>query len=634
VAVHPYAAATAPPGRLRTGVNTSGSSKGLAQRVGRATVGPLLLALPAVLLLLVHAWTNRNGLNFASGTVTGPDLREKTITLPHYVGNEPQRATYHYDISFIAHANGRTRVQIVPDDCIRSLSINGTQVDLRGFREDKLCDFHSGITLDVGRFLHDGKNVFSLDIENIEGDHGLSVTSVNRLATGRAPTIVLLVLLIVACFGALRMFSLPPRRRWVAAVLVAVAGFVRYDFVFDWHAPEYSVFSDMAIYVGRAQEILGGYWNESQGFQPLGYPLLLAFSLRTFGTFALVDWVHVLLGWSTVVLVWRASARWIGGWLSLVVLGIAALHYPFIALSGFFLAETVFTFLLALLFYVLARFAFPWRTGSAFVVGLVYMSALWFKGNDTFFGPLVVLWACYWVMSRPRADRMIVARRLLAPVSAFCAGAAIVVLSYAAVTRIYFGHARLSAPTSALNFVEGKCPAKVNSDPTGLAWHSPLFVQLGENEAKSWPRPFSDSAYFWSQGLSCIRRNPVVLATSVRYVYYLFFDNQLWPPNATQYATLVRWSGMLYSAVFFPGIVIGGLLIARRPRRRIALVSLMATSVVLCAWTFKSELRYRVPFDVVFIPMAVIGWRFIFLRLPPRRARARETPRRKSLSNG
>ena len=33
-----------------------------------------------------------------------------------------------------------------------------------------------------------------------------------------------------------------------------------------------------------------------------------------------------------------------------------------------------------------------------------------------------------------------------------------------------------------------------------------------------------------------------------------------------------------------------------------------AKQLLLNSWLFKSEFRYRVPFDVVLIPMIVVGW--------------------------
>jgi len=530
-------------------------------------------------------------------------------------------------------------VSVIPDDCVQSLAVNGQSVSLDKPVWGTICDYNEGFIVDVGRFLHSGNNQFDLVVENKSGIHGLAIHS-SRSAEASVPrSIALLFVLVAACFVAVRRLPLPLFHQCIAAVLLAVAGWIRYRYVFDWHPPEFFAYSDMYGYAAHGRELARGEFHDDQLVQPIGYPLILALSLRAGGDYALAYWAHVVASWATVALIWRASAhRWLGERAGLWVLGIAALHIQFITLSGFFLAETIFAFQLALLFYGLSRFRFPWRIGHAFLLGLVYMSAIWIKGHNAFFGPLVVAWMVCWAIAHRRAGfGRIILRRLLGPALAFCAAAAIVVASHAAYTRVHYGHAYVSAATGALNLVEGKCPAKKNFDSTGSGWLSPLFVQLGESDEKHWPRPFSDQKFFWAAGLGCIKENPLVLVTSVRYVYYLFFDNQLWPSNTTDSAGLVRLSGMVYSGLIFPGIIAGFAIVARRPWRRSGLFVVLAMSIVVCAFIFKSEMRYRVPFDVAFIPIAVLGWSWVGTRLReklPVGARARARGRRNAPHSG
>jgi hypothetical protein len=602
------------------------------ERVRRVALAILAFLAPFGVLVLSHAWMERAPLVFVSATVTRagpPDGPTKSIELPYRSETEPDHAYYRYKATFRARGSPRAAVHIIPDDCVQRFVINGQRVPLDKVIWGTLCDYNEGFVVDVGRFLHSGENQFELTVENKQGIHGLEIQS-TRTAEATGPrSIAVLVALIAACFVAVRLLPLPLSHQCIAALLLALAGWIRYRYVFDWHSPEFFAYSDMAGYVNHGRELARGEHHADQLVQPIGYPLVLALSLRAVGDFTLAYWVHVLASWGTVALSWRASARrWLGERAGLWVLGIAALHIPFVTLSGFFLAETLFAFQLALLFYGLSWFRFPWRSGHAFVLGLVYMSALWIKGHNTFFGPLVIAWMVGWALAHRRTGGRSLLRRLLGPTLAFCAAAAIVVASHAAYTRVYYGHAHLSAATAALNLVEGKCPAKRNYDSTGSGWLSPLFVQLGESDEKHWPRPFSDQSYFWSAGLDCIKQNPLVLLTSFRYVYYLFFDNQLWPSNTTDSAGLVRLSGMIYSGLLFPGILAGAAIVVRRPWRRSGLFVVLALSIVVCAFVFKSELRYRVPFDVVYIPLAVLGWSWVGARLRERlpvgkRARAR-----------
>lgn len=553
------------------------------KRVRNVALAIVAFLAPFGVLMLSHVWLERAPLVFVSATVTRsgpPDGPTRSIELPYRTESEPDHAYYRYKASFRARGSPRGAVRIVPDDCLHSLVVNGQKVPLEKTIWGTVCDYNEGFVIDIGRFLHSGENQFELMVENKQGPHGLTIHSIRTAETSVLRSIGILVALVAACFVAVRRLPLRLSHQCIAAVLLALAGWIRYRYVFDWHAPEFFAYSDMSGYVKYGRELARGEHHPDQLIQPIGYPLILALSLRAVGDFALAYWVQVVAGWGTVVLTWRASAhRWLGERAGLWVLGIAALHIPFITLSGFFLAETVFAFQLALLFYGLSQFRFPWRSGQAFVLGLVYMSGLWIKGHNTFFGPVVMAWIVGWAIAHRRVGWKVLLRRLLAPALAFCVAAAVVVASHAAYTRVYYGHAHLSAATAALNLVEGKCPAKTNYDSTGSGWLSPLFVQLGENAEKRWPRPFSDQSYFWAAGLECIKENPVVLLTSIRYVYYLFFDNQLWPSNTTDSAGFVRASGMFYSALLFPGILACAAIVARRPWRRSGLFVVLALSI-------------------------------------------------------
>jgi hypothetical protein len=283
------------------------------------------------------------------------------------------------------------------------------------------------------------------------------------------------------------------------------------------------------------------------------------------------------------------------------------------------MAETVFTFQLAVLFFCLARFTFPWRPGPGLLIGFVFMSALWLKGTNSLFGPLFVAWSLVWLFGHRRTGWKPLLRPVALAVAPFVVGAALVVGSYAAYTGHFYGKVQTSAPTGALNFIEGKCPAKHNIDSGGMQWLSPLFVHLGETGEKRWSHPFTEGSYFWKEGLECVKRDPAVLATSVRYLYYLFFDNPLWPVSSTSYGALAHWYCMAYSVFVFPALLLGAIYLALRPRSRLTMISLIGVSLLVSSWLLKSEMRYRVPFDVIFIPIAVLAASWVLPKLLPRR---------------
>jgi hypothetical protein len=387
---------------------------------------------------------------------------------------------------------------------------------------------------------------------------------------------------------------------WFPATLIAVGSVLRALFVFRWHRPELYVFSDMAGYVTHARGVMRGIVDPSLVFQPMGYPLWLAAIVKVVG-FTGAKLAQVVMGSATLYLVWDISRRFLPRGAALTALVIAVLHVPFIALEGFFLSETLFAFLLALLVLFLVRFRFPWSPLQGLALGTVFICGHWVRGNNAFFVPLLVTWAAVWAYGRGWATTREAARALWW----FAVACAVGLLLHGVVARRFAGEFRFGSANAALNFMEGKCPWTSNLDSTGVKWASPLFIQLGEGEEVRWPVPFTNSRFFWRVGTNCVTTRPTVLIESLRYIYYLFVGNQLWPANVTPFAGLARVYGLAFG---WPAMIAAcwGLLAflgGRRPE--MDWLWLHVLSCFLCAWFFKSEIRFRVPFDVVLIPLLV-----------------------------
>jgi hypothetical protein len=517
-------------------------------------------------------------------------------------------------------------VHITPDDCLTRLEVNGRVYPLRQLSATALCDWRGGFDVDLGAYVHPGPNAISLSIHNNGGPWGLKFRPSPFDRTMGFLDVAVVILFVPYLVAVLWLAGvLRSRRRlfWVAAGLIAAAAAIRFAFMFALHPPDDYVYSDMAAYVDEASRILSGHRGRDLLFHPIGYPLLLALSLHVTQSLALVVLLQFLMSVATVVLMWRGSARFLREGPALVVLALAAVHVPFVSLGGFFMAETAFAFFLALLFYLVAARPFPWSPAYALVAGFVYMAAAWMKGNDSLFGPILMAWIAVRVW-RSRAYAVPARWKAAAKAAAgFVAGACLVASITAFATYSVAGHPRIAAATGALNFVEGKCPDKINHDMGGTYWYSPLFVQLGEAGEKYWPAYFWDDAYFWKAGWQCVRDNPRVLVTSARYVYYLFFGNQLWPSGPVE-SEWNRWYGMFVSFVIFPGMLVGLVLVARRPLAARTPAFLLVVSLFVTSWLLKSELRYRVPFDVAILPLSVLGWTYattaLRRRLRPRLA--------------
>lgn len=385
------------------------------------------------------------------------------------------------------------------------------------------------------------------------------------------------------------------------------------------HPVRDSIFSDMKLYERVADGILAGTWEPSYFFQPIGFPLVIAL-FKTLG-FEWTDSLQVLqliLSMGTIALAWRTSTFAFGEKIGILSAAAMALHWSLIAYVGLALTETTFTFLLAALAWLSLRVFRSSNLGSAAAWGFVFWLAFLFKGTHVFYGPLFLL-ALLWAQKTAALKKAAVISVVVI----------MGLIAHGALTSATIGKFQMSASAGGLNFVEGKCPAKRNSDSAGFTFISPLYFQLGKVSAKKWDRPFTDSGYFMAEGMACVAENPAVLLTSFESVPYLFFGNFLWPLSEMPRA---EWS-RLYE-LFFACFLVGGFLMYLRNRggslgdklEELAVWVLPVAGLFLCVYIFKSEVRFRVPFDVWLIPLAIAGW--------STRSSSSDIPRTRCLRNG
>jgi len=284
---------------------------------------------------------------------------------------------------------------------------------------------------------------------------------------------------------------------------------------------------------------------------------------------------------------------------------VGAVHVPWLALNLFALSDTTLAFLLSMLLWlsvkVLERDSYGWSA----LWGLAFIVAFWIKGTHVFMGPLFLVGFLGWRRWSGRAIS-----RVAVPVSTVVA---LGLLLHGVLTYRTIGTFQMSASAGGLNLVEGKCPLKINVDSEGATWFSPLYVQLGYSDSgtMTWERPFTDSGYFMRQGLRCIQDDPLVLVQSLENIAYLFVGNVLWPANTVSAAPYIRLHGVFWGCFLIVGLVVW----CRScwPVRADDWAVLLAwavpiVSLFLCVYIFKSEIRYRVPFDIFYIPVALQGW--------------------------
>lgn len=381
-----------------------------------------------------------------------------------------------------------------------------------------------------------------------------------------------------------------------------------------------AIYSDMGGYHWHATELANGTpLNDSAFFQPIGLSAIVAVLIRSGLGAKYLAWVHVVFGVVTVHFSALLGRR-MGGLLVGAATGIiVATHFPLLYLTRLMLAETLFSFCLVVAAYLLVRYGI-----RSFVAVLVACSALilsfWFKG---FTGPvllMMLLGTLAFALDRNRAPQRM---RMLRAATLFALSLAVLPLMHGYVSHRLRGQTIWSPSASGLNLVEGKCPWKRNEDNTGAGWWSPLYVQQGKNMYRKWDHPFTDGAYFRAQGIACIKQNPIVLVTSVRHVAELFVLNNFWPAvGERRFVKRAQLFDGIFAGLAIPGVLFAFVRLFRRRRTawfaRI-MIGVMAPflGLMLTVYVFKSEIRFRVPFDPIIVPLGVLGlWSFLKRRVP------------------
>lgn len=348
-----------------------------------------------------------------------------------------------------------------------------------------------------------------------------------------------------------------------------------------------------------------GQWDEFHFFQPIGLPYIIHLLQKFFG-----DWteplaiLQAITSTITLYLIWKVSCESWGKKVANWALLVGTFHIPWIIFNGFGLSESLYTFGLSVLLYVSYRLVkrSSQSTNWGYTWGLVFMLTFLIKGNHAFYGPLFIL-SLILVYRSISTLRSILAMGIVVGAGLILHGT----LAYKTTGKF------LMTPTAGgLNFVEGKCPNKRNIDSRGILWVSPLYVQLGIQTEKHWPEPFNNSSYFMREGVKCIKENPLVLIQSIEGIFFLFMGNYLWPVSELEFSPFVRLYELIFAFFVLPGLIVYGVQLWKTKNSEEFLVWVVPIiSIFLCVYIFKSEIRFRMPFDIFFIPVAVRGWVYL-----------------------
>lgn len=124
----------------------------------------LFSALLGCFLILLGTWFNT--LNINSVKVKAPDSRLAEATLPWQFSEAGEA---YIKFNSVQMPGNPTTWQIVIDDKIKLLLVNGKKVDLSNIPETQLNDYRNGFTIDLKNYLKLGKNRIHVKFENFGG---------------------------------------------------------------------------------------------------------------------------------------------------------------------------------------------------------------------------------------------------------------------------------------------------------------------------------------------------------------------------------------------------------------------------------------------------------------------------------
>lgn len=393
----------------------------------------------------------------------------------------------------------------------------------------------------------------------------------------------------------------------LCVVLCIVAAFLAPAFLGVWSQPIEinSSSSDMREYRQRADDLVAGRVDPYHSMQPLGYSMLIAMLKKyQLGGLLTLSYLQVLMHGLSTILIWRAFRSHFGRLLSLLVLVAMTFHVPSILLTGFVMTETTFKFLLSIVVYLLMAFKAPWTRNQAFAIGLLVGFTTWFKGQGNFiFIALCLYWAASWYF-RP-SKRL----RIAAATMFMTLGFALTPLSKYAFTSAYYGHGQFVEAGSSVALTFANCREKHIHDGDRYRYLHPPHKQNNMTEYRRYSRPFWDKEFYFKVGMDCILTRPDILRVRMQELSFLFFNNTMWPPCCVAgMGGITQAYEHVYSWVFFPGLLLFLLVFWRSPFRRRNIFFVVGLSIILSTLIFHGSIRYRVPFDVAFIPAAICGW--------------------------
>ncbi|HEY6529392.1 MAG TPA: hypothetical protein VIZ65_11910 [Cellvibrionaceae bacterium] len=143
---------------------------------------------------------------------------------------------------------------VIPDDLLLKVVINGQQIDLSDQPYDRLKDVNQGVMLNLGRFLHSGSNHVEIHFRDFSGDMGLDIKTSPLDWHWAGLGLAWVLLVSIAAVAVLQCFGLS-RARSLCYWLIVAGSVIRVAYIFTYNPIDH-IFSDPQRHWEQGTEVL------------------------------------------------------------------------------------------------------------------------------------------------------------------------------------------------------------------------------------------------------------------------------------------------------------------------------------------------------------------------------------------
>jgi len=238
----------------------------------------------------------------------------RPIFLPFFEPSPVPGAEYQYSVEFEWHSKASTLLSIIPDDYLKSITVNGKLLPEDRYSGPGRSDYRNGLKVDFKQYLRNGKNEILFCIRDSGGAYGIDVKPLIQAPPFRIFALIL-PLLFIFIFGYLIIHRLNMKRPlivWMRNIFISVntgsifacimvLPFACYAFVQLCLRINYELSWpytwDTTVYWAIGRGILNNItpWSGLFEIKPPGIFLLSAFSFAVFDSPVFTHWFQVFV---------------------------------------------------------------------------------------------------------------------------------------------------------------------------------------------------------------------------------------------------------------------------------------------------------------------------------------------------